>query len=74
MDSTEYVNVYIDTLNKRLHDEINKSIMQESKIFLLEKVNTDLAGQVQQLQQEIDKYKKKKGGTTPAPEMAPDEF
>lgn len=72
MDSTEYVNIYIDVLNKKLHEEINKNIMHESKILLLEKVNSDLVSQVQSLQQEIDKYKKKKGGTSLAPD--PDGF
>lgn len=67
MDSTEYVNIYIDVLNKKLHDEVSKNTMHESKIVWLEKITNDLANQVQALQLEIDKYKKKKGGTTPAP-------
>jgi hypothetical protein len=60
MDSTDYVNVYIDTLNKKLHEEINRNIMHEAKITLLEKVNADLNQKLQEMQLEIDKYKKKK--------------
>lgn len=73
MDSTEYVNVYIDTMSKRLHEEINKNLMHESKIIILERANSELANRVKQLEQELDKYKKKKGGTSPVP-MEPGEF
>lgn len=73
MDSTDYVNVYIDTLSKKLHEEINKNLMHESKIVVMDKAMTELANQVQQLQQELDKYKKKKGGASPVP-MEPGEF
>lgn len=73
MDSTDYVNVYIDTLSKKLHEEINKNLMHESKIVILERANADLVNQLQLTQQELDKYKKKKGGASPVP-LEPGEF
>lgn len=63
MDQTEYVNVYIDLLVKNLHDSTNRSIMQETKIVLLERAVEKLNVELQQTIVELDKHKKKKGST-----------
>lgn len=39
----DYINAYIDILNKMLHDYISKSAMQETRIVLGDKKNAELS-------------------------------
>ena len=39
----DYINAYVDILNKMLHDYISKSAMQETRIVLGDKKNAELS-------------------------------
>lgn len=56
----DYINAYVDILNKMLHDYISKSAMQETRIVLgdkknaeLSQINSDLQERSETQQQEI---------------------
>lgn len=74
MDNIEYINAYVELLNKKLHDMVSKEVMQETHLTLANQTILNLQAQLQQvivenekLATELDKLKKKKGITTPDP-------
>lgn len=74
MDNIEYINAYVELLNKKLHDMVSKEVMQETHLALANQSIQILQAQLEQanianekLTTELDKLKKKRGITTPEP-------
>ena len=70
MDNIEYINAYVEVLNKKLHELVSQSAMQETHLSLarqniqvLQEQLQLLAIEKEKLAAELEKLKKKKGVT-----------
>jgi hypothetical protein len=57
---TEFINVYIETLTKNLHDLVSKNVMLEARLNIADKVVTDLNIKLQKAESDLDKLQAKK--------------
>lgn len=61
MEDVEFVNVYIERLNKAVHDLTSRSIILETRLSRAEDQNSALQSQISKLQADLEKANKKKG-------------
>ena len=57
---TEFINVYIETLTKNLHDLVSKNVMLEARLNIADKVVTDLNIKLNQAETNLEKLQAKK--------------
>jgi hypothetical protein len=61
MEDIEFVNAYIERLNKALHDLISRNIILETRLVRAEEQNSALQSQISILEADLEKARKKKG-------------
>jgi len=61
MEDVEFVNMYIERLNKTVHDLTSRSIILETRLARAEEQNSALQSQISKLQADLEKATKKKG-------------
>lgn len=61
MEDVEFVNVYIERLNKTIHDLTSRNIILETRLVRAEEQNSALQSQISKLQADLEKATKKKG-------------
>jgi hypothetical protein len=49
----EFINVYIDTIGKKLEDSMRTQILLESKLIIAESRNNDLVLQIEDLKKKL---------------------
>lgn len=59
----EFVNLYIEQLNKACHDLMGRNVILETKLALAEKTNASLNEELQKALIELEKLRKKKPAT-----------
>lgn len=59
----EFINLYIEQLNKASHDLMGRNVILETKLALAEKTNASLNVELEQARQELEKLRKKKPST-----------
>ena len=59
MDQTEFINAYIETLTKNLHDTVTKNVMLETKVAIAEKTIATLTAELEAVNQQLEKVSKK---------------
>lgn len=63
MEDVEFVNMYIESLNKAVHDLTSRSIILETRLVRAEQQNSALQSQISILQADLEKASKKKGSS-----------
>lgn len=64
MENAEFINTYIDTLNKNLHEAVSRNAVLETRLTMSEKLAASLQSEIQSLRSELEKVNKKKPVTT----------
>lgn len=59
----EFVNLYIEQLNKACHDLMGRNVILETKLALAEKTSASLNVELQKALAELEKLRKKKPST-----------
>lgn len=59
----EFVNLYIEQLNKACHDLMGRNVILETKLALAEKTSASLNVELQKALIELEKLRKKKPAT-----------
>lgn len=59
----EFVNLYIEQLNKACHDLMGRNVILETKLALAEKTSASLNVELQKALAELEKLRKKKPAT-----------
>jgi hypothetical protein len=49
----EFINVYLETLGKKLEDYMRTQVLLESKLIIAENKNNDLASQIEDLKKKL---------------------
>lgn len=59
----EFINLYIDQLNKACHDLMGRNVILETKLALAEKTSASLNDELQKALTDLEKLRKKKPTT-----------
>lgn len=60
MENADFINTYIDTLNKNLHDLTSRNVVLETKLTVQDKLVSALQTELQNAKNELEKLSKKK--------------
>lgn len=60
MENADFINTYIDTLNKNLHDLTSRNVVLETKLAVQDKLVSALQTELQNAKNELEKLNKKK--------------
>lgn len=60
MDNADFINMYVETLNKNLHDFVSRNVVLETRLAAAEKAVASLNVELEQTKQQLEKLTAKK--------------